>query len=287
MRRSGAEDQPVVEAKPPFGDPLPAARIRIDGRNHAFGFDDKGNLIGDPAAFLKAIANARRADIMATDGGVIGTLAITGASASLRWMDDQQKRVGTVTAIVASGPLSVAAIPLPPTLPRITQPPASDLPPRRLSAADVTAIRKVSHYCDGNVPPDGAVTSYRLDARHTVGIVSCFLGAYQGPSVIVIIGEDGRWAPASIERPDAFREGAESQWQHLLTTADYLSEDRLLSEWAKGRGLGDCGHSGTWTWDGEMFRLASYRALDDCRGARLRDWPSLWQTANDPVEFLE
>ena len=65
-----------------------------------------------------------------------------------------------------------------------------------------------------------------------------------------------------------------------VTAAEFDSEARLLTSHAKGRGLGDCGSSSAWAWDGRIFRLAHYAALDQCRGAFLGAWPRRWTTAN-------
>ena len=64
---------------------------------------------------------------------------------------------------------------------------------------------------------------------------------------------------------------------------EYDPQDGLLREFAKSRGLGDCGNSASWAWDGSMFRLASYLALDRCMGGPPGTFLSRWQTANDPV----
>ena len=101
--------------------------------------------------------------------------------------------------------------------------------------------------------------------------------------MVVVIDEEGQWVPAPIEQPVPPAEDIEVYWQYLLTEADFSIEDRLLSEWAKGRGLADCGMSASWTWDGRMFRLTSYRSLEECRGAPPGTWLSRWQTANDPL----
>lgn len=90
--------------------------------------------------------------------------------------------------------------------------------------------------------------------------------------------------PAPIEFPEQLPEDIDPYWQYSITEADYAEEDRLLREWAKGRGLADCGMSASWAWDGNAFRLTSYRSLDECRGAPPGTWLSRWQTANDPLK---
>jgi hypothetical protein len=254
--------------------------LRIDGKDTGFRFDENGDPVGPTVGLLGAVAGARKVEVVNLANRSVGTVPVTGASAALRWVDDRQKRAGTITAIVAKGPAKI--VPAPPPLPRIAQPPASKAPPRKLRAADIKAIKALgTDYCDDDVKE---VATYRLDAKHSVGIVGCMMGAYQGASVIVVIDEGGHWTPASIEQPRAPDGEADPVDFYLLTEADYDPASRLLSEHAKGRGLADCGQSATWAWDGKMFRLASFQALDECLGAPPGTWLSRWQTANDPLK---
>lgn len=284
--------EPLVEAFPAFDDGTKTGDLLIDGRRANFHFDSEGQLVGDANAFLDAMARAQKAEVVDEGGKMIGRLPVTGASAGLRWMDDKQKRAGTVTAIIAKGPAPAAKVPPVPPLPRIAQPAASKAPPRALSAAAVKKIRDIGDddLCDRD-PPGGSpldVETYRLDAKHSVGVVGCYFGAYQGVSVIVVINEDGSWVPAPIEMPqNMISEDSDSSWRHMLTTADYDPKRRLLTTWAKGRGIGDCGTAASWAWDGRVFRLASFQSLESCVGAQPGMWPSLWQTTNDPQSNVE
>jgi Protein of unknown function (DUF1176) len=283
-RKAAPSALPRVGADPAFGEwdgePRPV-RLDIDGRQTEFGFDAEGWAVGDPMSLLRAIATARAVTIADLSGKKLGSLPVEGASATLRWLDDRQKRAGTVTAIVARSDRPAISVPSPPALPRIVQPPVSLKPPRYLGDADVKAVLKGTNFCDEE--PFEEVKAYRLDAGHTVGIIPCMQHAYQSSYAVVIIDEGGKWRPAPIEQPEPPDEYFEPAYAHLLTAGDYVAKDRLLWMAAKGRGLGDCGSSASWAWDGEIFRLASYHALHECRGAPPGTWFSRWQTANDPL----
>lgn len=280
-RRANAGAAPKVEINNLTELDFSAVRLRIDGRDVPFRFDRDGRLLGGGPALLAAVAAAREVEVLGSKGKVIGTIPVTGASAALRWLDDRQKRVGTVTALVAKGAGPASSVPPPPPLPRIAVPPVSKAPPRRLRPADVKAIQALAgDYCDDEVKD---VATYRLDAEHSVGIVGCMMGAYQGASLVVVIDETGHWTPATMEQPraiDPVTGSVDPVDFYLLTGADYSPESRLLFMAAKGRGLADCGESASWAWDGGMFRLASFQALDECLGGST--WSSRWQTANDP-----
>ncbi|KWV91554.1 DUF1176 domain-containing protein [Erythrobacter sp. YT30] len=278
-RGAGSLDEPTVSAAPSFDFYDKPTTIRIDGRNSTFAFDASGYLTSNPIPFLKAIARARSAQVIGPDGEVFGDLPVTGASAGLRWIDDQQKRVGTVTAIVANGTRPASAVPPTPRIPSIAQPNPSDAPARTLGKEAIAAVKEAG---ECSTAP-GEAEFYRLDKDHSVGIIPCMLGAYQASAIIVIVDEAGDWSFAPIEQP---RELSISYrpvepWMYAgITTADYAPATRMLYEFAKGRGLADCGQSASWAWDGEMFRLASFNEMRECRGTPPGDWPSLWVTEN-------
>ncbi|HEX6742468.1 MAG TPA: DUF1176 domain-containing protein [Sphingomicrobium sp.] len=272
---------PSVEAAPAFEDPK-AVRLRIDGRDTAFGFDRDGRAVGEPRALLAAIAAARKVEIVDAKSKAIATIPVSGASAALRWMDDRQKRAGTVTALIARGARPASDVPPAPPLPRIALPPVSKAPPRKLTAAAARAVRKGTNFCDDK--PFEEVETYRLDAGHTVAIVPCMQHAYQTSYAVVVIDEAGKWRPAPIEQPEPPDKYWEASDAYVLIEAGYSEDHRLLSMGYKGRGLADCGMGASWAWDGKMFRLASYYALNECRGAPPGTWPSRWQTANDPLK---
>lgn len=281
-RGAQAMARPSVEAAPAYQErEYGAVRLKIDDRASAFRFDRNGRLVGDLAAFLAAIAAAGQAEVVDAAGKSVGTIPLKGASAALRWIDDRQMRVGTVTALVARGARPASDVPPPPILRRIEQPPFAKAPPRKLRSDDANAIQLLAgDLCD---PDQAAPATYRLDARHTLGIVGCLMGAYQGASLVVVIDQAGKWSPAPIEQPGPLAQEAAPFDAYLLTEADYAPKERLLSMHAKGRGLADCGEAASWAWDGTLFRLASYSALAPCLGAPPGTWLSRWQTANDPL----
>lgn len=257
-------DAPEVEFSAAFGEDLPDGGWRIDGK--------PATLWG--VALLRALAGARHAEWVLPSGKVYATLPVQGTAAALRWIDDQQGRANTVTAMIATGTQSPPAVP-PPSLPRIASPAASALPPKRLDAAAIEEVRKRND-CD---PDRSEAEFHRLDAAHSIGIIVCSMGAYQGSSVLVLIDEQGRSSPLPIEWPAHLAGAGNDPWAMAsIVSAEFAKEDRSLSSFAKGRGLGDCGYSASWLWDGAVFRLASFAGLEPCRGARA--WPSMWRTAN-------
>lgn len=180
---------PVISATPSFNYYEKPTRIRIDGRPTKFTLDEGGYLTSNPIPFLKAIARARSAEVVGIDGEVLGALPVMGATASLRWIDDQHKRAGTVTAILANASKPESAVPAPPQPPRIAQPEPSTVPAQTLDAKAIAAVKSEG---DCSQAP-GEPKFFRLDASHPMGLIPCMLGAYQASSMVVIIKEAGDW----------------------------------------------------------------------------------------------
>ncbi len=278
-RGAAPSDQPQISATPTFDFYDKPTSIRIDGRDSTFTLDQSGFLTSNPVLFLKAIARAKSAQVISADGEILGDLPVMGASASLRWIDNQQERVGTVTAIIATGSKPASAVPAPPRPPSIAQPNPSDTPPQKLGTAAIAAVKEAGECSDA----PGEAEFYRLDKDHSVGIIPCDLGAYQVFAMVVIVDEAGEWSLAPIEQPRELNISYRliEPWMYSgIVSADFASETRMLYEFAKGRGMADCGQSASWVWDGEIFRLASFNEMRECRGTAPGDWPSIWVTQN-------
>jgi hypothetical protein len=268
-RRSGADTPVKIEAYPAFQESDPGAvTVRIEGKASAFGFSKEGLVVGAGEKLLTAIAGAHRVELIDSAGKTVGVIPVEGASAAMRFVDDRQGRAGTATALVAKGAKPASAVPAPPLLPRIASPAVPKAQPRTLNRAQLSKLRNLaSDLCQDELPSDPEF--YRLDAAHSLAIVPCIMGAYQGASLIAVVDEKGGWKPAIIERyekPDGPIDAFEA---YALTEPEYDASKRLLYSMAKGHG--------------RMFRLTSYQALNACAGAPPGSWLPRWQTVNDPL----
>jgi hypothetical protein len=54
--------------------------------------------------------------------------------------------------------------------------------------------------------------------------------------------------------------------RYYLTNSGWDAERRMVHEYAKGRGLGDCGVASSYVWTGDIFRLAEQKEMSECRG---------------------
>lgn len=276
-RDAGPAAQPSVRLRF-FGGVTGAVKISVDGRPIATATaDGEGALIRGPRASALAIAIAVGQQMEVAKGGkVIGRPSLAGASAALRFADVKQGRVGTITALVAAGPLPSGAVKSTPALPRL----ARAAVPHNLKAAPLTvAERKQAEKltgCDPEFDMDRVADLYPLGSGKTLVMLPCGSGAYNFSSVALIAsGAAGKrqFVPARFDFQPAWGEGKFP----TLVNHGWDAARSVLSSYAKGRGLGDCGSAESYVWDGTSFRLAEASSMGECRGAL--EWITTWRAA--------
>lgn len=199
-------------------------------------------------------------------------MSLSGASASLLYMDDQQKRVGTVTALARPGTRPASSIPAPPAPPLITaaRPAAQTALPRRLP----DQVETLAEDCTGDENPQERMSAYRLGPNQMLWIVACAGGAYNVPGAVIISNDRGGAASvADLPLPA----GSDPASEEIPLNVEYDPAARVLSSFSKGRGLGDCGSFTRWAWTGDGFSLLSQTYMGECRGVAQEDWPSSYQ----------
>ncbi|MBO9559260.1 MAG: DUF1176 domain-containing protein [Caulobacter sp.] len=211
---------------------------------------------------LGAARNGAELTIRAGDK-TVGRVSLAGMVAALRYADDQQKRVGTVTAMVAKGAAPASSVPAPPPVPILHPAPAvaqTGLPTKPPAAVLALAGKTDCDMAfDGGQKPD--VT--RLSADKVLWQIPCGGGAYNFDSLFVVVDKAGKAALAPIEGLD----------DGMATNAGYDPKARILSSYSKGRGIGDCGSSTDWVWTGEVFATSQGTIMPVCRGYGY-DWPT-------------
>lgn len=229
-------------------DGKPIARAAADGKPPENAADAVLNL--DSKA-LAAFRNGKRAAI----GGTKVSASLTGLAAALGYMDAQQTR-GT------------------PALPVVTLPPASGRAPKTLPAARaLAALPSEARTCDdptNDLKPEAS----RLDATHSLVLIAhpCGNGAYNLFSTALIVDEAGRATPARFDA-DPGMGGSEVVGSPV--NADWDTRIRRLGTFARGRGVGDCGTTQSYAWDGTRFRLVEQAEMGECRGST--DFITTWR----------
>ncbi len=263
-----------------------AKALRLDGRQlPALGWtiDKDGDAIlqgADALAFIRAIRDgAKLADSDAKDAPFV---SLDGMKAALLLADDDQGRLGNVTALVRVGVKPASAVlPALPVPVVHARPTADNLPgPAAFAAAVRRGARAVLKAHDCEAEAASIDEAHALDATTALAMIGCIEGAYQA-SVITFIAPRAapRLARVLVMSPrptiDPANRPAGVRGEYVSGAWDAARAS--FSESAKGRGVGDCGSSSTWTFDGHGFRLTAYNALERCGGGPPGDWPPLYR----------
>jgi hypothetical protein len=203
-------------------------------------------------------------------GKTLAWFATPGGRAAVTYMEERQGRLRTPTSVARPGRLPLTLIPAAPALPVVQVAPRTAerplaIPKRRLDAArrefgcTVEEIGAAS--ADETLAP--------LGGGRTLVLMGCGAGAYNYNSLVLIASREGnaiRIVPARFDVTRDPIEGEPDPKGFFVTNADWDPATMSISEWAKGRGIGDCGTAATYAWDGQSFRLVEQKEMSECRG---------------------
>ncbi|WP_168355904.1 DUF1176 domain-containing protein [Sphingomonas gei] len=250
--------------------------LRIDGKPVAQGVPKDGAVRfgGAEAARIVAALIEGSALTLANARGTIATISLKGSSAALRFIDAGQGRAGTVTAAAAKGAKPAASVPAGPAVPRIAAL-RSGGTPATVSAVLRKQMEKAAG-CDEDLAEsdkESAVQTFALGGGATLALLPCGSGAYNINSVPFVV----RGGKAAVADMDYSGDG--SGEAAMLTNAWWDAKTSVLGTHAKGRGIGDCGESASYVWNGKGFRLIELRSMGECRGSI--NWLRTWKA--EPV----
>lgn len=253
-------------------------RIEIDGKPVSSGTLSGPSIIVRGAAagqLVDAMLKGQAMTTRAGDGKLLSQASLKGISASLRYFDAGQGRADTVTALVAKGARAATTVPATPAAPQIRfVRPAGR--PEAITATLRAAMNKQSD-CDsvyeGSEGERPKIETHALGGGKTLALLPCGSGAYNFSTVPYVI-QRGR---AVVARFDQVPGWTEAEGIATLVNAGWEPGKAELSSYTKGRGIGDCGSSETFVWDGAMFRLVEMRAMGECRGSI--NWLRIWKAA--------
>ncbi|QDQ27024.1 DUF1176 domain-containing protein [Chitinimonas arctica] len=277
-------------------DKMAIPQLRLNGQalsTDEWEISQEGNAYGsswihclDDEATRKLLATASRKQALTlTDkqGHVLADFKVAGLTASLLLIDETQGRLGTTRALLRTGSKSAATIPPAHPLP-VLHPAAIGKP--EVSAAEATrllqAVRKLEPDCATNDDDDGQQGDVAaLSFREAIVLLPCGQGAYNTSYVTYRAQRHGKPKPARLVLPGLSKVFTAS---YEMTNAGYDPASQTLSQYTKGRGVGDCGEASGWIFDGRNFVLSSYSHQGRCGGQSLLDWPALWQTTVEAVK---
>lgn len=241
--------------------------LLVDGKQVASGAIRENYRVSGAAAeqLARAMSAGGWLELRSGGGKVLAKISLAGISATLRYIDSEQGRAGTVTALIARGEKPASSVPgaaaAPPSVPAIRGAAGAAEGPTRALLGELAKLGD----CDLSLTSsDLPVERYRLDGKATLLLIPCGSGAYNFNSAAFIL-RAGKGEPAEFDVPPDWQEG---DGPGILTNASFTtSGGAVLASSAKGRGLGDCGVSQSWVWDGSRFRMVEARVLGECRGS--------------------
>lgn len=241
------------------GRPVSPRSIEIDGR--ALPLPTLNGPTGMQVA--RAMANAQTLTIPPSDGHAALRLSLAGAAAALRWIDAEQGRAGTVTAIVARGSRPAASVPE-----RRTAPVIAAALPTGTTLQPTPAQRAAMNRQAACEMPAGVASSPELAPLgdgETLVILPCSAGAYNVIAALFVLDGSAVRA-AQVDTPAGFAASGADPRTPVASVVNARWKDGELTSYAKGRGLGDCGVRQTFVWDGERLRLSEQAEMRECRG---------------------
>lgn len=285
-REAGPAAQPVATIVYDAGATEPAQTwtLALDGKPiagiapvHATGGENgaRATLAGAAATrLIEALRNGQSLGLTA-GGKSLASVSLAGSAATLLWVDDQQGRVGTVTALTRKGPAPAASVHprLAPPLVRATAPVSQAGLPRHAPPS----LIKSDPDCD--LDPDVAKDPDDVVARLAPGVVlwgpQCQSAAYNEVNIFFIGDEHaGHLRRVKFPYPPGAPTSAGSD--DILFNVRFDPATQTLTSFDKARGPADCGENDAWVWDGKAFQLAHQYGLATCRGASPDDWPPVF-----------
>ena len=226
-----------------------------------------------------------------TDNPRLGNISLTGSAAAMRFIDETQGRDGSTDALSARGRRADSSTL--PVLPVVRQQPVPQIKklPSEKQLGTLAEIANCTEERAYGFAQDEVYPLSRQDGKNMVlALVACGSGAYNFMSK-VFIGErktgnnDANWTfrPATFDHNpgSGFTDGGSP----ILVNAFFDEEGGILGNYAKGRGLGDCGSSQSYVWDGSTFRLIEEMNMPVCRG--VWQWPTTWRANVETAQIAE
>lgn len=244
--------------------------------------------IEDPAAIAQFIDLVR--DGTRLDDGGDRTVSLAGLNAALLYVDEHQQRLDTPDAWARRGDRDTAAVPAAPPLPA---PPPESPPPPALAEADAARLTRSvresqaaalrAQECNasgGEFDVSRQDAAHALDATHALVFVTCYSGAYQASSLVFRAARDGSDVTRlTLPAPELSDDSEKREAFDLLIGPEFDAATGMLTQYARGRGIGDCGFQSSWRFDGQAFELSRHAEMTRCGGMTPDAWPVLWRVA--------
>lgn len=231
----------------------------------------------DALKLARALVKGTEASVIDGTGKTMGKVSLLGSSAAMRYLDVKQRRAGTIDALVARGKRKYRGLaPVLPVIHALRIAESNNLP----DASALVALAESGSCAEERVgvTQDAVYGLGMSDGKQrALALISCGNGAYNALSAPYIGTKDeqGKWKfdAASFDFDSSFP--SDKGDVNLIVNADWDAVKQTLSTFNKGRGIGDCGRSADYVWDGSKFRLSYARSMEECQGSV--DWITVWR----------
>jgi len=283
IRDAGPHDSVSLEIYGSDGD---SKHLRVDGKPlsvaaedwESQGNDEESPLLtssqGEVHKLVDAMRNGHK--LSSADASV----SLDGLSAALLLIDDVQGRIDTDTAWVRRGYKLPDAVPPAPSMPVIVAAPfhGPALMPAQNDAVVKAALAKARQADNADCDLEGVgdephTEATRLNTQEALVLVECARGAYQSGYLVFRVPVSQPSRAQQISLPWLPGEPA----QDVIYEAEFDADKGRLSQRMKGRGIGDCGESSEWAFDGRGFVLTAVASEPRCPGILL-DFPDMWRS---------
>lgn len=224
----------------------------------------------DPVAFVSSLYADTNLLVQDASGRTLTEIALDGASSALIYMEERQGRLHTRGAVAQPGRRPNSIVPAAPALPVVRAAAATTERPLTIPAARMAEARRAVGCTEEEAGTSGMeTTTAALGNGRTLVMMPCGSGAYNFSSVPLIAWREGnaiRIEPARFDVTQDWSQDEPARLGYYVTNADFDAATMTIHAWAKGRGIGDCGISSDFTWDGERFRLTGQSEMHPCQG---------------------
>ncbi|WLI75844.1 DUF1176 domain-containing protein [Kosakonia sp. H02] len=269
---------------PPAKEPPVAGRLLLDGQPLKMRNDQwkitPWHLMTDKARTVNGLLESIQDGQAITLQDGKGTISLTGLKAALLFIDGQQKRVGSETAWIKKGDGPPLSVPPAPALKEVAQ---LDVAPTPLTHQQLNDLLDYGTWRMNNIqcsldPMRRQVRVAALTDDKALLIIDCEAGAYNVVDLAWVVSRQKPFSTRPVRLRLPFTPDNGNNEMELMNAA-FDEKSRELTTLAKGRGLGDCGVSSRWRFDGQRFRLVRYAQEPTCDSWHGPDaWPTLWVT---------
>ncbi|AYH18933.1 DUF1176 domain-containing protein [Pectobacterium parmentieri] len=235
----------------------------------------------DAKSLIEELRNGQEL-ILPIEGGT-SVASLNGMSASLLLMDSVQGRVGTQDALIAKGQVPGSSVPQPPAAPPLPSwyTPAALTQGRAKEIADavIAATRKdwQGDLVEGTPPK---AETFALSEDQALVIIETSCGAYNCAYSIY---------QTPLNHPEQARTAQIAEvprFPYMLPHGyvEFNPTTGELSSYTLAMGMGGCGTSLRWRYNGNSFTLLRAAQMNTCMGLDQAYWPVLWRTKSSLEE---